>query len=71
MNEKWFITVPIKMADDNVISMQMLADTGTNIPCINTQYAMKMFRSFIGHNNTQPRTLTAGSNVLNPNIYYG
>ena len=65
-NDKWFITVPVKMADGTIISMQMLADAGANIPCINTQYAMKIFRNFICHNNTQPRILTAGSNVLKP-----
>ena len=65
-NDKWFITAPVKMDDGTVISMQMLADAGANIPCINTQYAMKIFRNYICHNNTQPRILTAGSNVLKP-----
>ena len=65
-NDKWFITVPVKMSEDKVLSMKMLADAGANIPCINTQYAMNNFKEFICHNNTQPRILTAGSNVLRP-----
>ena len=65
-HDKWFISVPVKLKDGNVIYMKMLADAGANIPCINTQYAMNNFKQFICHNNTQSRILTAGSNVLKP-----
>ena len=65
-NDKWWITVPIKMKNGEVVRAKMLADAGANIPCLDTKWAITHMKQCIMFNNTQSRILTAGSNVLKP-----
>ena len=44
---RWWIQVPIILANGNVIKVYMMADTGANHPCVNTRWALKYFKDYI------------------------
>ena len=48
--DKWWIRVPIRKGDKSIEWIQLLADPGANVGCINTAYAIDAFPKFIVKN---------------------
>ena len=60
---KWWIRVPIRLPNNNVIWIKMLADTGANAACIDSDFAYKYFRKFIYTNIDKCTLHTPGGRV--------
>ena len=60
---KWWIRVPIRLKDDTIIYIKMLADTGANAGCIDTKFALKHFSDYIVHNRKNSVLNTPGGPV--------
>jgi len=60
---KWWIQVPVRLTDDSIIYVKMLADTGANAGCIDTEFALKYFKEFIVHNRKNSTLNTPGGPV--------
>ena len=48
---KWWINVPVQLNNGNIIKIEMLADPGANVGCVNTEWALKNFKEYIVNNN--------------------
>ena len=63
-NDKWWIKVPIKNERNKIVWIQMLADPGANIGCVNTQFAIDNFQSSIVKNNKRGVIATPKGHIL-------
>ena len=63
-NDKWWIDVPICNSKSKIIWIQMLADPGANIGCVNTKFAMDNFPNSIVHNNKRGAIATPNGHVI-------
>ena len=63
-NDKWLINVPIRNEQNQIIWIQMLADPGANIGCVNTQFAIDNFQGSIVKNNKRGVIATPNGHIL-------
>ena len=61
--DKWWIRVPIRSGNKSVDWIQLLADPGANVGCINTAYAIRTFPIFIVKNTRTGTIKTPSGHV--------
>ena len=49
--DKWWVSVPVRHENGSIDWIQMLADPGANVGCVNTEFALKQFPKEIVKNN--------------------
>ena len=62
--DKWWIDVPICNDNNKIIWIQMLADPGANIGCVNTKFAIDNFPDSIVQNNKRGVIATPNGHIL-------
>ena len=62
--DKWWITVPMRINDTKIEWIRMLADPGANIGCINTKFAIDRFPDCIVKNNNRGVLATPNGHIL-------
>ena len=63
---RWWINVPILLDNGKVIYVEMMADTGANHPCCNSDWAFKHFRKYIDKVSKHDTIINTASDKLQP-----
>ena len=62
-NMKWFIYLPVKLNNNAIKWIKLLADSGANVACVKTTFAIKHFLEYIAKTNKTARLKTPGGTI--------